>query len=115
MTALARLDIEKLAKVAAMFSSPFDGERAVAAALADRMVRAAGLTWPDLLVPVSTEKFGRPNNLLTPGEMLARHGDVLTDWEKQFLASIIRRPSPLSARQSAIVTELRARCAGCAR
>lgn len=40
---------EKLAKVLAMAGSQHDGERANAAALADRMVKAAGLTWDRVL------------------------------------------------------------------
>lgn len=45
------LDRYKLAKVLAMAGSQHDGERANAAALADRMRRAADLTWEQLLTP----------------------------------------------------------------
>lgn len=41
-----------------MFSSPYDGERATAAALADGIIRKQGLTWPEILLsrsrPIST-------------------------------------------------------------
>ena len=50
------LDREKLAKVLAMAGSQHDGERANAAALADRMVRAAGLTWEKVLTAGGTPR-----------------------------------------------------------
>lgn len=54
----AGLDREKLAKVLAMAGSQHDGERANAAALADRMRRAAGLTWEQLLTPAGGSSRG---------------------------------------------------------
>jgi hypothetical protein len=39
----------KLAKVCGMFGSDHAGERAAAAALADRMVRELGLQWTDII------------------------------------------------------------------
>ena len=55
------LDRYKLAKVLAMAGSQHDGERANAAALADRMRRAADLTWEQLLTPAgdSSRASGR--------------------------------------------------------
>ena len=50
------LDREKLAKVLAMVGSQHDGERANAAGLADRMVRAAGLTWEQVLTAAGTSR-----------------------------------------------------------
>ena len=50
------LDREKLAKVLAMVGSQHDGERANAAGLADRMVRAAGLTWDQVLTAAGTSR-----------------------------------------------------------
>ena len=43
------LNYEKLGKVAALMSSPADGEALSAARTADAMIRAAGLTWPEVL------------------------------------------------------------------
>jgi hypothetical protein len=54
----AGLDLYKLAKVLAMAGSQHDGERANAAALADRMRRAAGLTWAELLNPTAGSSRG---------------------------------------------------------
>jgi hypothetical protein len=42
----------RLGKICGMFSSPFDGERATAAAKADALVRNAGLTWEQVITAV---------------------------------------------------------------
>jgi hypothetical protein len=55
MTTRALLDpqaADKLAKICGkMLGSAHDGERATAAAKADALVRAAGLTWSDVIAP----------------------------------------------------------------
>lgn len=43
------LNYDKLGKVASLMSSPADGEALSAARTADAMVKAAGLTWPEVL------------------------------------------------------------------
>ena len=43
------LNYDKLGKVASLMSSPADGEALSAARAADAMVKAAGLTWPEVL------------------------------------------------------------------
>ena len=48
------LDRERLAKICGLFGSDHAGERAGAAAAADRLVRQAGLRWPDILSGLST-------------------------------------------------------------
>jgi hypothetical protein len=45
------LDVVRLRKLCGMFSSSHDGEIANAARMADRLVRAAGLVWGDVLRP----------------------------------------------------------------
>jgi hypothetical protein len=46
----AALDLaDRLAKICGMFGSHHAGERSAAAAKADSLVRAAGLTWPDVI------------------------------------------------------------------
>jgi hypothetical protein len=45
------LDLVRLRKLCGMFSSAHDGEIANAARMADRLVRAAGLAWGDVLRP----------------------------------------------------------------
>ncbi len=115
MTALARIDLSRLAKLCGMFSSDHMGERAAAAKKADELVRAAKLTWPDILHAErpDTRKFqsSRRRAVLTPGELLARHGAQLTGWERGFLTGLIRRPFRMTARQTEILNEIRAKCA----
>jgi hypothetical protein len=98
-----------------MFSSDHMGERAAAAKKADKLVRAAKLTWPDILNSERPggNKFQAPprRDALTAGDILARYGDRLTGWEKGFLVSLVRRPCRMSARQAEILEEIRAKCA----
>jgi hypothetical protein len=116
MNALARIDIGRLAKFCGMLGSAHDGERAAAALKADGMVRAAGLTWLDVLrveVPgASKSQSHRRRAVMTPGELLARYGNELTGWERGFIASLIRRPGRWTARQTEVFAEIRDRVAG---
>lgn len=93
---------DRLAKLCGMFSSAHDGERATAAAMADRIIRAAGLTWPELLAP----RPARPTTFEPQGGPSAgswravvafcrTRQDILTGWEVHFLANLVgcRRPS----------------------
>src|SRR5687767_10800900 len=56
--------LQRLARICAMFGSDFPGERANAAAMADRIVRGMGYSWETLLQrltePASGQPAGRP-------------------------------------------------------
>jgi hypothetical protein len=72
---------KRLAKLCGMFGSHHDGERAAAAALADKLARASGLTWPEI--------FGlEPGSISEKLELLRRHLDELTRWECQFVINL---------------------------
>ena len=60
----------RLAKVCALFGSPYEGERSAAAAIADKLVQ--GLSVEELIA-------------------YALHSGVLNDWEVGFLRSIKQR------------------------
>lgn len=45
------LDLERLARIIAMGGSGHDGEALAALRLADHSIRAAGMTWQDVLLP----------------------------------------------------------------
>jgi hypothetical protein len=45
------LDLQKLARIISMVGSSYDNEALNALRLADTMLRAAGMRWPDLLKP----------------------------------------------------------------
>jgi hypothetical protein len=51
MTRLDDATVDRLAKILGMLGSAHAGERAAAAAKADAIVRAAGVTWRDIIVP----------------------------------------------------------------
>jgi hypothetical protein len=76
---------EKLARVLGMLGSAHDGERASAAALADKLIRAQGLTWSEIIL-------SRPERITTiESEIdfaLANGAGVLSAWEEGFLRGI---------------------------
>lgn len=69
-TTALMLQVDKLAAVLARLESLFDGERAAAGLLASRMVRAAGLTWHDVLRGPAPEPSPRPEPPPPPRDML---------------------------------------------
>ena len=98
-----------------MFSSTYDGERAAAAAHADRILKSAGLTWEQLLTEPpqgSGTSRRREDALVTPGVVLARYGDSLTGWERGFLVSLLRRREPRTGRQQEVFAGIRDRVMG---
>jgi hypothetical protein len=110
------VDVNRLARVCGLFGSDHLGERAAAAAQADKIVRNAGLTWPDVLAPqpLTPSRSSRNSchvSKITPGEILARHNEILSGWERGFLSSPVRRSS-WSPRQREILNEIRERVAG---
>ena len=80
--------VEKLAKICAMFSSDFPGERAAAAALADKLIRDRGLQWDQVLTAPAPKPSGDAELI----EFALKHGDeILNAWEHGFLTSIKSR------------------------
>jgi hypothetical protein len=81
---------DKLAKICGMFGSVHEGERAAAAALADRIIRELGLRWADVIsVP------------LVPAE----HGPEDVSWQAA-LACCLDHIDELDARSRAFVNSL---------
>lgn len=93
----------KLARVLGLLGSNHPGERDAAGLAADRIVRGAGLSWEDLLGP-APRPSSRPAYRSSPGsspasetafrtdvQMCLRHCRALTDWERGFLATVVRR------------------------
>ena len=121
MTAFAAPDRDRLARLLGMLGSEFDGEVTSAARLADRLVRAAGLTWRDVITPALSHD-PRSDTAADPlrGDwraMAARctqFPHLIDKWEWQFLSGLHRFPR-LSAKQNATLTGIvtRLRAAGC--
>jgi hypothetical protein len=104
--ALAPQAADKLAKICGLFSSTAAGERASAALKADAMVRAAGLTWHDIVgTPYGTV---RPR-ISTDWQRMAlycherRH--QLSQWERNFVSAMLHwAGEPSEKQQDRLVT-----------
>jgi hypothetical protein len=104
--ALPAPDAERLAKVCGLLASNHDGERANAAAAATRLLEQYGISWPEFVRcraalprPATGDHRARAARLLAEAR-------TLSPWERQFLASIARRPAPLSPKQAAVLERL---------
>jgi hypothetical protein len=107
MTA-AVLDRERLAKLCGMFGSDHAGERANAAAAADKLIHEAGLRWPDVLLPALPPPPQRQNvgTVAAAVAFVLDHEDALTEWECDFARSIRRLRYPPSPRQIEVLERL---------
>ncbi len=114
MGSMALSDEERirLTRLLGMLGSAFDGERASAAAMADKLVRSKGMTWADVLSsrPAASSKPYTPPP--PPKHSVAGKIDFLfgarihlTDWEVKFLSDI-RDRAMLSIRQEAVLDKI---------
>jgi hypothetical protein len=101
----AALDRARLAAVLGMCGSAHDGEALAAGRMADRLVRAAGSTWVQVL---AAEPAGpqRCDCHVCVCERLLSRARALTDWEITFCASVMRRERAPSAKQNAVLAKL---------
>jgi hypothetical protein len=94
-----------------MFGSDHDGERAAAAAKADKIVRGAGLTWAQILTPPQaggkTYPAGEPGQPSWRGDLALaqRHLSICSAWERTFIASIARQRT-ITAKQWVILGQI---------
>jgi hypothetical protein len=113
--ALSPPDRERLAKLLGMLGSKHQGERDAAGLAADRLVRAAGLSWSHVVcIPQSEpvhEHHADPLNWRMTAARCRQFETLINRWEDEFLAGLPRFPR-LSAKQRntllAIVSRLRA-------
>lgn len=120
MTALADVDRAKLTRLLGMLGSTFDAEVANAGRLADKLVRSAGLTWPDVIAPALPSLNHEPTADPLRGDWrgmaatCTRFPHLLDKWEWQFLRGLQQFPR-LSTKQHAILIRIvtRLRAAGC--
>jgi hypothetical protein len=87
---------DRLQKLCGLFGSQHDGERAAAAALADKLVRSAGLTWRDVIrwpEPAHSppEMADIPDDWRDLATRALRHRDQLSAWELDFLHTVTGR------------------------
>jgi hypothetical protein len=104
----------KLVKVLGMLGSAHDGEVAAAGRRADAMVKAAGLSWDDVIVPAaprpeppqhSPRRWHRPTSPSDTAALCLLWPEVLTDWETNFCRSIVGRRR-ISAKQTVVLERL---------
>ena len=104
----------KLVGVLGMLGSYHAGERDVAAQLANRIVRGAGLTWNELMPPRGWSRDPSRRALVhlhlrrigaNWHTAAASHPRWLSDWERDFLAGLSRWPR-LSSKQTAILDRI---------
>ena len=109
----APLNLQRLGKLLALIGSSFDAEALAAARAADRLVRDAGLTWPDVLIISDNHRSLTHGSVDNAIDFCTQQLYRLTIWEREFVACIRRQRRPLSARQLnclyRIVDRLRAR------
>jgi hypothetical protein len=113
---LSRADRERLAKLLAMFSSTFDGEVLNAALSAERLVKQRGLSWQDVLLgdtnaPGSDPRpsYRAPSHRAEIDACLEK-ANLLTEWERRFLADIGLRYS-LSEKQRMVLERIKEKLA----
>jgi hypothetical protein len=104
----ATLDRDRLTKLCGMFGSDHAGERANAAAAADKLIREAGLRWPDVIVPVLSGPAPRHREREIESDDEAidyalEFQDALTTWEINFLRTLRRQRTPISPKQRTIL------------
>jgi len=105
--ALSAPERAKLVNILGMLASDFDGERAAAGLLASRMLRQAGLTWSDLIGQPETSRRREdvPADWRADIDLVRRHPQFCTEWEREFAHSIAHRPR-ISPKQAAVLTRI---------
>src|SRR3954454_2454639 len=96
----AEIDRARLAKLLGVLGSDHDGEIAAAGRAADRLVRQAGLRWPEVILPALAPPVG-DDTIANQIDFILGFSDALSDWERRFIYSIARRRGPLSEKQVA--------------
>jgi hypothetical protein len=106
MTAL--VDTDRLVKLCGMLGSDYAGERAAAAAKADALVRAHGLTWHDVIAAPAASP-APASDWLRMAAYCQVHADRLSPREFEFVCSIIKWRRVPTSRQWNWLADLYAR------
>jgi hypothetical protein len=103
------IDRDRLSKLLGMLGSDYDGEVLNAARAADRLVRDAGLRWPDIAMPAPPPPRGYR---FDPIRFCLAQPAALSDWEERFLRSIERQPYRLTPKQLGVLERIVEKVAG---
>jgi hypothetical protein len=100
--------IERLSKLLGMLGSSFDGERAAAAAKAEQLRRDLGMMWTELLQSVASPDPGPERIEVNTDDLnlALANPEALTEWEQDFVRSIARNYSTLTAKQAACLARI---------
>src|SRR3954468_18633754 len=105
---------DRLIKLLGMRGSVHDGEALTAARMADRLVRhQLKLTWGEVVQPSPTgasspeppRVWHEPGTWQEAARLAAQWPECLTEWEQDFLVSVVRYPR-VSEKQLAILNRL---------
>ncbi|NCC52637.1 MAG: hypothetical protein EOM20_15660 [Spartobacteria bacterium] len=112
--ALPEKDLTRLVRLCGMFSSSFDGERANAAAMADKLLKERGLTWEKALFSIAARPEPRrvwdePHYTSDIAYECLKWPEPLTDWELEFLRSVAGR-SRLTEKQRRVLARIEKKC-----
>lgn len=131
MTAANLPDIDRgrLGQLLGMLGSSYDGERANAGRMADRVVKDAGLTWHDVITPKTivktiavkappdtpkpSRRWKEPHGLHECLAVIERHVTALSDWEREFVSDM-HKQRRCSRKQAVIIERLVDRARGIA-
>jgi hypothetical protein len=107
------LDRSRLGRILGLLGSAHDGEIAAAGRAAHRLIRDAGLSWPEVLEPAPPPAAAWADEVeADPVGFCLDRAALLTDWERAFLASVRRQRYPLTTKQIRIVRKLVGKCWG---
>ena len=119
-TILSNPERERLAKLLGMLGSDHQGERDAAGLAADRLVRAAGLTWSHVVCipqdePVHdhhADPLGR--DWRWTAQRCRQFSHLVNAWENEFLAGLPRFPRLSTKQRNTLIAICnRLRAAGC--
>jgi hypothetical protein len=113
----------RLTKLAGMFGSAFDGERANAARMADELVRSSGLTWHDVIAAPRLAPPAPPPRpaweCVRPWQKMVGHLQVhrleLSTREREFIDTLASWRREPTSRQYDWLSAIYARVAGAGR
>ncbi|MFL5253330.1 MAG: hypothetical protein ACJ8AI_10625 [Rhodopila sp.] len=107
----------RLSRLLGMLGSTFDGEVINAGRQADRLVKAAGLTWTDIIVapPPGADNDPHAADWRRTATACLRFPMLINRWEFEFLSGLGRFPR-ISQKQRSRLENIvaRLRAAGCA-
>jgi hypothetical protein len=107
---------DRLTKILGLLGSSHDGERAAAAAKADALVRGAGLTWRDVVMPsppIAPQLEGQGSWRVLAAEC-HEHQAILPTREREFVGALLTWRAEPSPKQLAWLTAIHTRLHGAA-